>query len=399
MRNAINFAYRLGASFVAAKGNDGSLNPHYPADYDYSWGTAVGSYGLLGNYCGFDYCGYESNYWCGIDVLAPGYQITTTDLDNAVWQNFGGTSASCPHVAGSIGLIRSVKTGLRNEDTDWMIKYSAQDDYFGGDHNVWTWNGSYGHGDLRASTVMQRLGSPYQSPIYKLFGYAASGGVESSHTGSYRATFLGSPLSGIYFVRRYDVRVNVTYPRQFLGIPFIWGIGLNTTGWSAVNPNYQVGYCELVPGTQTSTGCQLQTYVYDVYNLLGQHVGWYPCQVNQVSLRYKVWGIPNDQPTTPNINPKVDSDNIPLQFSLEPAYPNPFNNSATMKFVLPQESQTTLDIYDVLGRKVATLFDGIASEGEHLVTWRAGDDLGSGIYFCRLQSSENQQTQKITLLR
>ena len=404
-RNAINFAYQVGASFVAAKGNDGSSNPHYPSDYDYSWITAVASYGQNGIYCQDDInCSYSSNYGVGIDITAPGTAIYTTTINNGIYQYFNGTSSACPHVAGSIGLVRSKRSGLRNEDTDWIIKYSANDNFGGGgDNNVWTWNERYGHGDLRISTAMIRLGHPLMYSRYELTAHTATGGFEDSHTGFIRYNFFGSPLNGAYLVRRYDVRVNVTYEKEYEGMPFVWGIGFNTTGWSGSNPNYQSGWCSLVTGSQTAIGCQLQTFVYDVYDLLGRHIGWYPCHVNEVSLRYKLWGIPAaGNPDSPG-GYRVPVLPTPITFEITSVYPNPFNASALIKFGLPDETPVTVEIYDLLGRKVVTLYDGKLSQGSHSILWQGTDHVGSavpsGVYFCKLQSEKNLSTKKITLLR
>jgi subtilisin family serine protease len=84
LREAVNFAYRLGASFVASKGNEGVSTPHYPADYENSWVTAVAGYGRDGYYCQAGNCGYISNYGGGIDITAPGTNIWTTDVGGGV---------------------------------------------------------------------------------------------------------------------------------------------------------------------------------------------------------------------------------------------------------------------------------------------------------------------------
>jgi hypothetical protein len=59
---------------------------------------------------------------------------------------------------------------------------------------------------------------------------------------------------------------------------------------------------------------------------------------------------------------------IPSSFSLSPNYPNPFNSSTTIRYNLPAESPVTIDIYDILGRKVQTLLDVKAQAGPHQVS-------------------------------
>ncbi len=77
---------------------------------------------------------------------------------------------------------------------------------------------------------------------------------------------------------------------------------------------------------------------------------------------------------------------IPTQFRLEQNYPNPFNPVATIRFDLPVKSRVTLRIFDILGRQVATLADGIFEAGYQSVNWDASA-FSSGIYFCRLEAA------------
>jgi hypothetical protein len=63
-----------------------------------------------------------------------------------------------------------------------------------------------------------------------------------------------------------------------------------SNGWSAANPNYEVGYCNVVWSNQTSA--ELQTFVYEVWTILGQYLGWYPTSPGSVTFGYSVLGIP-----------------------------------------------------------------------------------------------------------
>ncbi len=73
----------------------------------------------------------------------------------------------------------------------------------------------------------------------------------------------------------------------------------------------------------------------------------------------------------------------PEEFLLSQNYPNPFNPSTVIEFSIPSTGNATLKVFDVLGREVATLVDGILEPGNHKAWFDAGD-LGSGIYFYRL---------------
>jgi hypothetical protein len=80
------------------------------------------------------------------------------------------------------------------------------------------------------------------------------------------------------------------------------------------------------------------------------------------------------------------------------AYPNPFNAATVITFALSTESNARLDVYDVLGRHVATLADDLFPAGEHQVSWDAAGR-ASGVYFARLATSEGMMTRKMVLVR
>lgn len=89
---------------------------------------------------------------------------------------------------------------------------------------------------------------------------------------------------------------------------------------------------------------------------------------------------------------------VPTDFALEQNYPNPFNPSTTIRFALPRAVHVNLRVYDVLGREVATLVDGMREAGHHRVEFEARN-LSSGIYFYRLVAGEFVRTMKVQLMR
>ncbi len=86
-------------------------------------------------------------------------------------------------------------------------------------------------------------------------------------------------------------------------------------------------------------------------------------------------------------------------YQLYQNYPNPFNPATQIDFVVPQSGKITLNIYNVLGQKVATLANGFYSAGQvHRVTWNASN-MASGVYFYRLESESKIITRKMMLMR
>jgi len=94
---------------------------------------------------------------------------------------------------------------------------------------------------------------------------------------------------------------------------------------------------------------------------------------------------------------------IPLQTSLSSNYPNPFNPSTNISFVLAQELDVRLDVYNIRGQKVKTLCNARLGKGKHTIEFNGRDDqnrrVSSGIYFYRLSTPEASFTQKMMLMK
>jgi len=89
---------------------------------------------------------------------------------------------------------------------------------------------------------------------------------------------------------------------------------------------------------------------------------------------------------------------LPEAYSLDQNYPNPFNPVTTIQFNLPQTADVSLAVYDVLGRRVATLVNGTLGSGRHTVNFNASN-LPSGMYMYRLSTPAGEMTQKMILLK
>ncbi len=85
-------------------------------------------------------------------------------------------------------------------------------------------------------------------------------------------------------------------------------------------------------------------------------------------------------------------------FALNQNYPNPFNPSTNISFELANSGYTTLKVFDAIGREVATLIDGIKTQGVHSQKFDAAG-LSTGVYFYVLKSGDFTQTQKMLLMK
>jgi hypothetical protein len=97
-------------------------------------------------------------------------------------------------------------------------------------------------------------------------------------------------------------------------------------------------------------------------------------------------------------SPEVEVALTPTRFALELGGANPFRAATTLRYALPEGGPVTLTVYDVLGRRVATLVDGEKAAGRHTATLD-GRRLASGAYFVRLQSGDQVQTRRVTVVR
>jgi hypothetical protein len=102
--------------------------------------------------------------------------------------------------------------------------------------------------------------------------------------------------------------------------------------------------------------------------------------------------------TYPNPLTSTYSDpSVPEVFKINQNYPNPFNSSTTISFELAHSSRITLSVYNLLGQRMATLFEGIREAGQHKVVWKA-DGIPSGVYVARLTTADGRSRETRMLL-
>jgi hypothetical protein len=114
-----------------------------------------------------------------------------------------------------------------------------------------------------------------------------------------------------------------------------------------------------------------------------------------------------DEPLANNLRFKIDAlwlatvalaADVPQTFSLQQNYPNPFNPSTLIKYGLAHDVKVKLEVYNLLGQRVAVLLDEPQKAGYHEVVFNR-QTLSSGVYFYRLQAGSFVQTRRMTLVR
>lgn len=93
----------------------------------------------------------------------------------------------------------------------------------------------------------------------------------------------------------------------------------------------------------------------------------------------------------------------PAAFSVQPAYPNPFNPTTTLGFSLPAAGKVVITVFDISGTRIRSLVNQEYAPGQHRVRWDSRNDrnelVGTGIYFIRVQTDGMTQTRKVMLLK
>ena len=96
-------------------------------------------------------------------------------------------------------------------------------------------------------------------------------------------------------------------------------------------------------------------------------------------------------------------DNIPVQYSLNNNYPNPFNPVTTIGYIMPEDGLVNITIFDMMGREINTILNSPQPAGYRSIQWDATNDQGApvsaGIYLYRIRVGDFIQTKKMILLK
>jgi predicted extracellular nuclease len=154
-----------------------------------------------------------------------------------------------------------------------------------------------------------------------------------------------------------------------------------------------------------SGACEVDDYIYHHEPALGDTFAAIIGVVHYSYGEYEI--LPRDgsdiQTELTSVESSGDAATLPGCYALCQNYPNPFNPQTEIRYTLPERAYVRLQVYNLLGQRVASLADGIHQPGEFSVRWDSTDDAGvflaSGIYFCRLQAGEFSAVKKMIYLK
>ncbi len=358
-------AARRGVVVCSAMGNEGNTSWHFltsPADADSI--ISVGAVNSAGTVASFSSVGPTYDLRTKPDVVADGVAVHAADTDvtslpgaDNLYGNFSGTSLSTPLVGGAAALILSAHPELTPIQVRNALRNTASNPATPSDSSGWgvinTYNALLYHGMVLST-------DPEVLP---------GGG--------------GGTSVGVFVVSNSQVKKD--------SVKLYYSIDGGLTFAQTV-----MTLTDLVDSSKNS----------------GKYVGLIPSQASSVDVKFYVSAVDSTltRRTTPYGAPsnlfavsseltRVPELTAPSSFALYQNFPNPFNPTTSIQYALEQPNFTTLKVYDVLGREVATLVSEYQSAGVRAPVRFDGSHLASGVYIYRLKSGEFSAVRKLVLLK
>lgn len=358
---AAAIAARKGVVVVNAMGNEGNNAWHYmitPADADSI--ISVGAVNGSGAYASFSSVGPTSDGRIKPDVAAHGvgtFCAVPTGKISAYSNSLQGTSLATPLVAGVAAMILSAHPGLTPVQVRDALRNTAS--------NAATPNNTIGWGIINA----------YKAVLYD--------GMVISTDPEITVTTDSNYSIGMYVVSDHQI----------------------------VQDSVRLHY-SIDNGTSFSSLPMTLTETVDSSTASGKYSAVIPVTINGVNIQFYVEADDTSplRSTSPANAPLVlysaktgatgieTTPRIPRMFVLGQNFPNPFNPATTIRYQIPVADEVSLTVYDLLGKKIATLVEGVQTAGVHTVRFYA-ERLSTGVYFYRLRTSSFAETKKMVLIK
>ncbi len=362
---AATIAARLGVIVVQAMGNEGNGNGvvgtmDVPADADSI--ISVGAVDLTGELAGFSSTGPTNDRRIKPDLVADGvgdYVATVPGPDTYAYES--GTSFSTPITAGVAALILSVRPDYTPMQVIDLLKSTAVQNYIPSDTNTLVYpNNFYGWGIVNAWNAVRKIGlvgaNSFTSWVVDSTVYLA---VKAFSTSG-----INKGLSRAYY--SYN-------GKNYISAPVFSTDTLNQFSFIAPAPKSSTGFLYFYFSLTDSSGNHLDVPFYGAA---------------------EPFSLPNSQ-----VLPTPFSD----KFQLYDSYPNPFSSVANVAFVLYGQSHVSAEVFNVIGQKVTSLFDGTLPAGYNKLSWNGLTDHGtkasSGVYFIRIDVDGVSKASKVLYLR
>ncbi|KAA3612043.1 MAG: T9SS C-terminal target domain-containing protein [Calditrichaeota bacterium] len=318
-----------------------------------------------------------STYGTFVDISAPGTDIMSTYHDNSDAANdyvasVSGTSMATPCMASVAALVWSHNNALTPGEVE-QILYDTADDISGIPGNA-AYAGKLGAGRVNAFAAIQAADQALPVELASFSASVNDGNVILNWN-------TASELENLGFEVLRSKRENDGYIKlaDFEDSEELKGLGTSSFG---------------------------KDYSFIDYTALGENTYWY--KIVDVDFN----GVPTEHgPISITVNYKkdiaIEKGVFPKEFSLKQNFPNPFNPTTVFKLNIPklqnESTQLSVNIFDLLGKKVKTLYDGQIEAGVYTFQWNGLDQSGkampSGMYIYSVNSAEFSQANKMILMK
>ncbi len=406
-------AFLAGMGMFAATGNGNDATVNYPAGY-WPHTIAVGAafndglrwndhtipwqdvYGQSGPPFGI-YQG--SSYGPHVRFVAPGgrfIETTRTVATGSYWAldpygglpGFGGTSAAAPLATGVASLVQSVAPSLTGEDLAQILLRTAEDVK---QHGL-GFDIESGYGLINSDAALA-----FVTGQNRIEHATTASVADVARQAAGERTIIGWPgiPSGVYFTIRHTIRATVPFTTGFLATPQVWARRASSYGAGNENPvNANVWVPDAWVVSADRSRATLETYVYELFDVAGRRVSWWPTSPSGVRLALTAIG------PVPLVGVDGAAPGPAIALS---ASPNPARTGARLQLVVPSAGEVTLRIHDLAGRVVRELESGPLAAGAHAYRWdlrgTAGERVGAGLYFARLTTPLGERRVRLAVLR
>lgn len=351
-------AMRKGVVVCNSMGNEANFPWHFltsPADADSI--ISVGAVTASGNYASFSSVGPTSDGRTKPDVCAQGTLVYAAVPGKSGYSGtFSGTSASTPFVAGVAAMLLSAHPELTPVQVRDALRNTAS--------NSASPNDSIGWGIINA----------YEALLYNGMVISTEPEVTLTQQNNYSIAVYVISKTPIYkdsVQLFYSINNGATFTPLAMPLAEILDTATSSGKYSAV-----------IAGV--TFGSEVQFYIRAVDNV-SQKTSPYNAPHNVYNAQYE-------------LTKAIPAPLLPIAFALKQNYPNPFNSGTFISYELPVTSVVTLKVFDLLGKEVATLVNGIQRANSYTVPFNASS-LSSGVYFYRLQTPTFTETKKMMLIR
>lgn len=406
LKEAVHFNNRMQVTFVAARGNEGYNSNSYPAILDDDWVLSVGGSGRDGSYKTIENGDplWVPSYGQKMDVTAPSTSeiiYSTHRNPNGIgsYGSFNGTSAAAPHVAGVVSLLMSYLNdpfpsynNLAPEDCERIIELSATDVGPVGYDSLNGW------GRLDAGAAL-RLVEKNKYKVHHFGTHYFPNTKETIQTEYLKPITLKEQVQnangnwfprGAYKVNAFQITAEIVHALPSSdSIMYYWARPSMSTVFESIK------YDSLLPRERvyidstnfSQSNCVLSGYVYEVFDMNNNAIGWLPFDTTLTKAHFEYTVL------TKNISASGMNKEALNQENWVTLYPNPSKNNQQIVLELPQNTPFQIELYDINGRLIKSVFNGNTKENTTNITVDISK-LSQGIYFYTVHSGEKVKSLK-----